>query len=252
MSYEPKILDKTHIEQDDKLIFTVTVNQEGLILSNNGVLVLTDDMENLSVRYQDITIAVEGNKTVETTDSDGNPVTAPYFNMKGNRITFYLPDGAPITITYRATPRGEVGADGNIQYSNTVRLNGFEKTDSGNKTFNPEGAGYGTNYGVYIYKADGLVNSNALAGAVFKLYEADEVDANGNIVSGTPLKTADGSDYTVTTSDGRDGSQKGVVLVMGNEELGWNLKPEKRYYLLEVKAPEGYALDHTKYSFIIS
>ena len=252
VSYEPKILDKTHAVLDDKLIFTITVNQEGLTLSDNGVLVLTDDMENLSVRYQDITIEVEGNKTVETTDSDGNPVTAPYFNMKGNRITFYLPDGAPITITYRATPRGEIGADGNIQYSNTVRLNGFEKTDSGVKTFTPEGAGYGTNYGVYIYKADGLVNSNALAGAVFKLYEVDEVDADGNIVSGTPVKTADGSDYTVTTSDGRDGSQKGVVLVMGNEELGWNLKPEKRYYLLEVKAPEGYALDNTKYSFIIS
>ncbi|MBE6000019.1 MAG: hypothetical protein E7239_01225 [Sarcina sp.] len=252
VSYEPKILDKTHAVLDDKLIFTITVNQEGLTLSDNGVLVLTDDMENLSVRYQDITIEVEGNKTVETTDSDGNPVTAPYFNMKGNRITFYLPDGAPATITYRATPRGEIGADGNIHYSNTVRLNGFEKTDSGVKAFTPEGAGYGTNYGVYIYKADGLVNSNALAGAVFKLYEADEVDANGNIVSGTPVKKADGSDYTVTTSDGRDGSQKGVVLVMGNEELGWNLKPEKRYYLLEVKAPEGYALDNTKYSFIIS
>ena len=253
VEYEPDILDKWHIvKEDDKLEFTVTVNKEGLKLSDNGVLVLTDEMTNLSVRYQDISIAVAGNKTVETTDADGNPVTAPYFNMKGNRITFYLPDGAPTTIKYLATPRGEVGADGNIQYSNKVRLNGFEKTDSGNKTFKPEGAGYGTNYGVYIYKADGLVNSNALAGAVFKLYEADEVDANGNIVSGTPVKTADGSDYTVTTSDGRDGSQKGVVLVMGNEELGWNLKPEKRYYLLETKAPEGYALDNTKYSFIIS
>ena len=43
-----------------------------------------------------------------------------------------------------------------------------------------------------------------------------------------------------------------VVLAMGNEELGWNLKPEKRYYLLEVKAPQGYALDNTKYSFVIS
>ena len=50
-------------------------------------------------------------------------------------------------------------------------------------------------------------DGKALAGAEFKLYEADEFDANGNIISGTPIKTADGKDYVVTTSDGRDGSQ---------------------------------------------
>ena len=250
--YEPNILDKTHNTVDGKLEFTIKVNEEGLKLSDDGVLVLTDDMTNLSVRYQDVTVSVAGDKTVETTDADGNPVTAPYFNMKGNRLTFYLPDEAAVTIKYRATPRGEVGSDGKIHYSNTAKLLGFEKTDSGEKDYQSEASGYGTNYGVYIYKADGNVNSNALGGAEFKLYEADEVDANGNIVSGTPVKMADGSDYTVTTSDGKDGSQKGLVLVMGTEELGWNLKPEKRYYLLETKAPEGYALDPTKYSFIIS
>ena len=252
VNYEPKVLDKSHQTVDGKLEFTIKVNEEGLKLSDDGVLVLTDDMTNLSVGYQDVTVSVAGDKTVETTDADGNPVTAPYFNMKGNRLTFYLPDEAAVTIKYRATPRGEVGSDGKIHYSNTAKLLGFEKTDSGEKDYQSEASGYGTNYGVYIYKADGNVNSNALGGAEFKLYEADEVDANGNIVSGTPVKMADGSDYTVTTSDGKDGSQKGLVLVMGTEELGWNLKPEKRYYLLETKAPEGYALDSTKYSFIIS
>ena len=252
VNYEPKVLDKFHQTVDGKLEFTIKVNEEGLKLSDDGVLVLTDDMTNLSVRYQDVTVSVAGDKTVETTDADGNPVTAPYFNMKGNRLTFYLPDEAAVTITYRATPRGEVGSDGKIHYSNTAKLLGFEKTDSGEKDYQSEASGYGTNYAVYIYKADGNVNSNALGGAEFKLYEADEVDADGNIVSGTPVKMADGSDYTVTTSDGKDGSQKGLVLVMGTEELGWNLKPEKRYYLLETKAPEGYALDPTKYSFIIS
>lgn len=253
VNYEPKILDKYHTEQDGKLLFTIKVNEEGLKLSDNGVLILTDTMENLSVRYQDISVSVAGNKTVETTDSEGNPVTAPYFNMKGDVITFYIPDEAAVEITYRATARGDVGADGKIHYSNTAKVKGFEKKDSGSEDYKNEGSGYGTNYGVYIYKADGLVNSNALAGSVFKLYEVDEVDAEGNIISGTPVKGPDGkTDFTVTTSDGKDGGQKGVVAVIGNEELGWNLKPEKRYYLLEVKAPEGYALDNTKYSFIIS
>ena len=252
VKYEPRILDKSHVTDGDKLVFTIHVNSDGLKLSDNGVLVLTDSMTNLSVQYQDINVEVAGNKTVETMDADGNPVTAPYFNMKGNEITFYLPDEAPITITYRATARGEVGPNGMIQFSNVAKLKGFEATDGGDKEYTSEAAGYGTNYAVYLYKADGLVNSNALAGAVFKLYEADEVDANGNIISGTPVRNVNGEEYTVTTSDGRGDVQKGVVRVMGSDELGWNLKPEKRYYLLEIKAPEGYALDNTKYSFVIS
>ena len=252
IDYEPNVLDKRHKVEDGKLYFTITVNEDELTLSDNGVLVLTDTMTNLSVRYQDVSVVVDGNKTVETTDAEGNPVTAPYFNMKGDTITFYIPDGVKTTITYAATPRGEVAADGNIYYSNTAKLQGFEKTDSGSKKYESEASGYGTNYGVNIYKADALVNSNALDGAVFKLFEADEEDADGNIISGSPVKNSDGSDYTVTTSDGKDGNPKGTVLVMGTEDLGWNLKPEKRYYLLEVVAPEGYALDPTKYSFIIS
>ena len=252
VDYEPKILEKSHATVNDKLEFTIKVNEEGLKLSDSGVLVLTDTMTNLSVRYQDIKISVAGNKTVETQDADGNPVTAPYFNMKGNVITFYIPDEAPVTITYNATPRGDVDSSGNINYSNTAKVLGFEKTDSGHEQYTSDAVGYGTNYGVYIYKADGNVNSNALAGAEFKLYEVDKEDANGNIISGTPIKDKYGNDYTVTTADGTHDTTKGVVMVIGTDDLGFNLKPEKRYYLLETKAPEGYALDNTKYTFIIS
>ena len=252
VDYEPKILEKGHEKEGDKLKFTIKVNEEGLKLTDNGVLVLTDTMKNLSVRYQDVTVEVAGNKTVETQDAQGNPVTAPYFNMKGNVLTFYIPDEAPVTITYYATPRGEVDSNNNIHYSNTAKVLGFEKTDSGDEQYTSDAVGYGTNYGVYIYKADGNVNSNALAGAVFKLYEVDQEDANGNIISGTPIKDKDGNDYTVTTADGTHNTTKGVVMVIGTDDLGFNLKPEKHYYLLETKAPEGYALDNTKYSFTIS
>ena len=44
VNYEPKILDKEHQTKDGKLEFTITVNEEGLKLSDNGVLVLTDSM----------------------------------------------------------------------------------------------------------------------------------------------------------------------------------------------------------------
>ncbi len=252
IEYDPKILDKSHATVNGKLQFTITVNEPGLTLSDNGILVLTDKMTNLSVRYQDVTITVDGNKTVQTTDSEGNPVTAPYFNMKGDTITFYIPDGVKTTITYLAKAKGEPDETGQIHYHNEVDMLGFHKEDDGYENYVSDATGYGTNYGLNLYKGDGLVNSTGLGGAVFKLFEADEVDADGNIISGSPVKNADGSDYTVTTSDGRDGSAVGTGMIMGTEKLGWNLKPEKRYYLLEIVAPPGYALDNTKYSFIIS
>ena len=87
---------------------------------------------------------------------------------------------------------------------------GFHKEDDGYENYVSDATGYGTNYGLNLYKGDGLVNSTGLAGAVFKLFEADEVDADGNIISGSPVKNDDGSDYTVTTSDGRDGSAVGT------------------------------------------
>ena len=252
IEYDPNILNKSHATVDGKLQFTITVNEPGLTLSDNGILVLTDKMTNLSVRYQDVTITVDGNKTVQTTDSEGNPVTAPYFNMKGDTITFYIPDGVKTTITYPAKAKGEPDETGQIHYHNEVDMLGFHKEDDGYENYVSDATGYGTNYGLNLYKGDGLVNSTGLAGAVFKLFEADEVDADGNIISGSPVKNDDGSDYTVTTSDGRDGSAVGTGMIMGTEKLGWNLKPEKRYYLLEIVAPPGYALDNTKYSFVIS
>lgn len=249
VEYTPKILDKQKLGVDEhgRIKFQITVNEIKADLEKGDVIELTDHLENLSVHYHDIEIQVEDNYTVETKDASGKPVTVPYFNMSGDDITFYLPDQHKVWITYYAKPVGEVGDDGKIHYKNTASLKGYEKVVEDSETYSGEASGTATNYGVKLYKADGYVNSKLLAGAVFKLYIADEVDEEGRIISGTPMKNRDGSDYTVVTN------ADGEIDVKGDATTtGWNLRPEQRYYLLEVQAPPGCAIDNTKYQFIIS
>ena len=250
VEYTPKILDKQKIggvDENGRIQFKITVNEIKADLATGDVIELSDHLENLSVHYHDIEIQVEDNYTVETTDASGKAVTVPYFNMSGDDITFYLPDQHKVWITYYAKPVGEVGEDGKIHYKNTASLKGYEKVVEDSETYSGEASGKATNYGVKLYKADGYVNSRLLAGAVFKLYIADEVDEEGNIISGTPMKNKDGSDYTVVTN------ADGEIDIKGNANTtGWNLRPEQRYYLLEVQAPPGCAIDNTKYQFIIS
>ena len=221
------------------------------LVENGDILVLTDQLENLSVHYEDIHVEVQdsgyNSNPVYGEDESGKSVKLPYFNMQGDTITFYLPDGYYTLITYQAKAVGEADSNGYIHYHNTADLDGYEKYVDDYEKYSGEATGTATNYGVKLYKANGYVNSQKLAGAKFKLFMVDEVDEDGNIISGTPMKNRDGTDYIVTSN------ATGNVLVQGHTDItGWNLKPEQRYYLQEVVAPEGCAIDNTKYSFLIS
>ena len=248
VEYTPEILDKKKIDEaGGRVKFEIKVNELKRDLISGDVLKLTDTLTNLSSHYEDIQIVVQDYDTpVIGTDEAGNEVDLPYFNMKGDTVTFYLPDGYTSIITYWAKAVGEADDDGMIHYSNVAKLHGYEKSVSDKIKYSGDASGTATNYGIKLYKADGYVNSRMLAGAKFKVYIVDEVDEDGNIISGTPLKDENGNDYTVTSSD------EGTVEIKGNAELGWNLLPETRYYLLEVEAPENCAIDNTKYSFTIS
>ncbi len=260
VEYTPKVLDKWQsqaINSDTtnhkgKVQFTIHVNESQLDLVDGDVLTLTDTLTNISTAYQDIQISFPkgnyevGDKTT-TIPETGKTVNLPYFNMKNDTVTFYLPDGVDTLITYWAKPTGEVGADGKIHYTNTAKLKNYEKKVEESADWSGDASGLATQFGVKLYKADAYENSKYLAGAEFKLFMVDEEDENGNIISGTPMKDKSNKDVIFTTlSDG-------VISIEGDEmQVGWNLKPEQRYYLLEVKAPTGYAIDSTKYSFIIS
>ena len=258
VEYTPDVLNKWQdgTDENGRLKFYIDVNKAKVDLSSTDDVVLTDTLTNLSAHYQNISIQVDDYDTPMTgTDENGATVTLPYFNMKGDTITFHLPDNHHVLITYYAKAVGEMGEDGNIHWKNTANLNGYEKIVENSVKYSSSASGSGTNYGVKLYKVDGYVNSQALIGAKFKLYMADVVDEEGNIVSGTPMKDLDGNDVIFETKANTDNPELvyGEVEVKGSyNTTGWNLKPEQRYYLLEVEAPEGKAIDNTKYSFVIS
>ena len=259
VEFTPKVLDKWQSAQlnadqanhKGKVQFTIHVNESQLDLVDGDVLTLYDKLENISTAYQDISITFpkgnyDGSQTV-TIEETGQTVNLPYYNMKGDTVTFYLPDGIDTLITYWAKPTGEVSPDGKIHYTNTATLKNYEKVVEESAEWAGDESGLATQYGVRLYKADGYVNSKLLAGAQFKLFIVDEEDEDGNILSGTPLKDMGGNDKIFTTNT------DGTINIEGKKEVdGWNLKPEQRYYLMEVKAPDGFAIDTTKYSFIIS
>lgn len=251
IDYTPDVLNKYQASEADssgRIKFVIEVNKARMDLFEGNELTLTDTLTNLSASYQDIEIDVKDYSTpVMGVDGSGAPVTLPYYNMRGDTITFYLPDEHEIIITYYAKAVGEADSNGMIHYRNVASLNGYEKSVDNWAQYKTMASGSGTNYGVVLYKVNGYVNSQALEGAVFKLYIADEVDENGNIVSGTPMKDIYGNDVTFTCGS------NGQVEVKGTASgTGWNLKPEQRYYLVEVQAPTGCAIDNTKYGFLIS
>lgn len=268
VEYTPDVLDKwqsANLNADmenhkGKVQFTIHVNAAQLDLEDGDILTLYDKLENISTAYQDIEITFPKNNyhkgdVTTTIPETGQTVEIPYYNMKGDTVTFYLPDGVDTLITYWAKPTGEVGADGKIHYTNTAQLKGFVKKVEESSDWSGDASGLATQYGVNLYKADGYENSRMLAGAQFKLFMVDEEDEDGNIISGTPLQTyIDSSDPDAGTTDKIfTTTSTGTIRIEGDEQTdGWNLKPEQRYYLLEVKAPEGMAIDTTKYSFIIS
>lgn len=253
VEYTPNILSKSKGDAvDGKIPFTIVVNAAKLdLVENSDVLVLKDKLKNLSAHYEDIVVTVNDESYAANPkygkDETGKDVKLPYFNMQDDTMTFYLPDGYKTTITYMAKAVGEADTNGYIHYRNTADLDGYEKYVDDYAQYSGTTTGTAINYGVKLYKANGYVNSQKLAGAEFKLFIVDEVDEEGNIVSGTPMKMRNGDDYIVVSSD------TGDVLVQGDTDVtGWNLRPEQRYYLQEVKAPEGCAIDNTKYSFLIS
>lgn len=275
VEYTPNVLDKWQSKElnsdtanhNGKVQFTIHVNEAQADLEDGDVLTLYDQLTNISTAYQDIQISFpKGNYQpgdIKTTvEGKDEPEGLPYFNMQNDKITFYLPDGVDTIITYWAKPTGELGSDGKIHYTNTATLKGYEKKVEESADFSGEAVGLATQYGVNLYKADGYVNSNMLKGAEFKLFIVDEEDEDGNIISGTPLKDKFGNDKIIKAEkpDPEDLinnpgniNENETIRIEGTwEKDGWNLRPEQRYYLLEVKAPEGYAIDTTKYSFTIS
>ena len=234
---KPKeILNKvgTNINGNTKLnyaIYTVTVNPNGIILNNGSPLTGVDSLnKNFSYILDSIRVV---------NASNGQSISEDHFSYQysheNNTLTFTLPDGVPIKITYEASinlPK-DTELDNNNS-GNTFTLYGSNIKSDNTKTYSFSGKyeptmtidGETANLSVHKYDFDN--NKVNLDGAKFSIYECKyDSTADEMTVSKTPF--AFGGKTIFKTKNGN-------TLVQG-------LHLDHIYKLVEVEAPNGYEKD---------
>lgn len=234
---KPKeILNKvgTNINGNTKLnyaIYTVTVNPNGIILNNGSPLTGVDSLnKNFSYILDSIRVV---------NASNGQSISEDHFSYQysheNNTLTFTLPDGVPIKITYEASinlPK-DTELDNNNS-GNTFTLYGSNIKSDNTKTYSFSGKyeptmtidGETANLSVHKYDFDN--NKVNLDGAKFSIYECKyDSTADEMTVSKTPF--AFGGKTIFETKNGN-------TLVQG-------LHLDHIYKLVEVEAPNGYEKD---------
>lgn len=234
---KPKeILNKvgTNINGNTKLnyaIYTVTVNPNGIILNNGSPLTGVDSLNKNFLYILDSIRVVNA--------SNGQSISEDHFSYQysheNNTLTFTLPDGVPIKITYEASinlPK-DTELDNNNS-GNTFTLYGSNIKSDNTKTYSFSGNyeptmtidGETANLSVHKYDFDN--NKVNLDGAKFSIYECKyDSAADEMTVSKTPF--AFGGKTIFETKNGN-------TLVQG-------LHLDHIYKLVEVEAPNGYEKD---------
>lgn len=207
--------------------FRITLNGGGMLLNGGEDLVMTDTVSNLSVDVNSIT---------------ANPPSGVSWDMRGNTVTYVVPDGIPIVITYRArvimASAGDEGDTQRIDFSNCAEMKSYREDISKTAEYtNSGGYGSGSIASINILKYRAGDMTQTLAGAVFQLQ-----DSNGR-----PVRDKDGNPVEFTT--GSDGK----ISIKGNmQRLGWVINEDVQYCIEEKLAPEGFMLMRNKYRFTVS
>ena len=201
--------------------YKITINPEATTMNNGQRFNVIDEFTNLRIDYTSISVK----------DNKGNDLVANNdvtYNFKGNTGTFTVPDQKTIIIQYNAYVIGT----GYINFVNKVSYSGYEAEKSCSKNISSQGGGSASLLSITILKCEEGMTSHRLAGAQFELYKAETNERLGNSV------------YT-TDANGT------VTIQPGMETDNFTLFAGQKYYLKEIKAPEGYQLSTVKYYFTI-
>ena len=196
--------------------FTLTVNPDGADVNPNGdSLSLEDTMsDNMLPDFSSIT---------------STPALTSYtYDEKTHTLNFVMPDNQATTITYKTFLTGS----GDVSYSNTATL--YAQTSTVQKTVS---LGNHAESGASVPSINLLKDSNGdlskpLEGAQFQLYNA--------------------STDELVTDKVFESNKDGIVRISGHKaEDGWTLVEGTKYYLKEIKAPDGYQLPTDTIPFTI-
>ncbi|MBQ6520391.1 MAG: Cna B-type domain-containing protein [Anaerolineaceae bacterium] len=237
--------------------YEININPGGLRVNNGRPLTLIDD-----IRPDKATDPNTG-ETIYTCAEQAidygsifSSVSNVSWDYSGYVGTFQIPDGVPVTITYRTRVTGVM--DQTVTYKNkAVLTNGeqilAEASQHGDYTLtsdNTPSSGSAGLYGIKLFKYSENHMEDGLAGAEFRL-----LDANKRPMHYPAGHEKAGQEIIFTTGD--DGY---VWILLRQNTDGLTLKKNTVYYLEEVKAPvvinadgsiDTYQKDNTYYSFRI-
>lgn len=216
--------------------YTIHVNDQAVELNNGEALALWDQFDpslslvdgTLKVYLGDTSTELEGWTIAgETVTTDDGRIAVKY--TIGN-----LPDSTHLRVEYNTTVTGEIGDT--VDVENTAALVGFVDHSSTVSTEvrieKSSGQASGASGKIEILKLNSENINEKLEGAEFKLYSVNLTNGNETLEA-------------VKRSD-----QDGLV-VFDQNASGSALMLDTLYYYQETEAPEGYALDDTKYYFML-
>ena len=212
------------------LPFTIQVNSLGEdLLAGTDYLTVVDTLsETLQLDPTSITVT-------NTNTGASVPYTA---SVEGSTLRITIPDGVPITISYKARVQVKPGVK--VAIRNDAHWEGYASTSSG--TIIDDDYAYaagGTAVGsstptVEIIKYDSGSVTTRLPGAEFEM-------AEGTMDNGTFTPT-EGKTWTGTTD------ANGVLTFGADPLMAYNTV----YRIVETKAPDGYVLDAAPHYFLVA
>lgn len=212
------------------LPFTIQVNSLGEdLLAGTDYLTVVDTLsETLQLDPTSITVT-------NTNTGASVPYTA---SVEGSTLRITIPDGVPITISYKARVQVKPGVK--VAIRNDAHWDGYASTSSG--TIIDDDYAYaagGTAVGsptptVEIIKYDSGSVTTRLPGAEFEM-------AEGTMDNGTFMPT-EGKTWTGTTD------ANGVLAFGADPLMAYNTV----YRIVETKAPDGYVLDAAPHYFLVA
>lgn len=212
------------------LPFTIQVNSLGEdLLAGTDYLTVVDTLsETLQLDPTSITVK-------NTNTGASVPYTA---SVEGSTLRITIPDGVPITISYKARVQVKPGVK--VAIRNDAHWEGYASTSSGtiiddDYAYAAGGTAVGSSTpNVEIIKYDSGSVTTRLPGAEFEM-------AEGTMDNGTFTPT-EGKTWTGTTD------ANGVLVFGADPLMAYNTV----YRIVETKAPDGYVLDAAPHYFLVA
>lgn len=233
----------------DTLDYQITFNATNFVTTDANTskqitsYTIVDAPADLDIDESNVTVTVEGHtgeveKTV-TKGEDGKLTIV--LNWANNGKSIYK-SPAKVIISYKATVT-KGAQDGSANNEATIGYNTADAPTATPTTVNPNNPDDTKTtvktYQFTLNKIDGKTKA-ALIGAKFRLYDAEN--------NGTEIAVVkDGDSYRVAT-----GNETGVDIEAGTAVIKGLKGDNTKYYLEEIKAPDGYNILKDRYAVTIS